>query len=94
MGLDAINTQLFCIGLDKLEAFAGKITFWGEIDRQHLLTSAASVGDVAAAVEGVHRALWRRGGCIAQCEFGPGGTPENVRQVYQSWEDVTGYGKE
>ena len=37
MGLDAVNSQIFCMGLDALEPLAGKITFWGEIDRQHLL---------------------------------------------------------
>jgi len=37
LGLDAINAQLFCMGVEKLRPYRGKITFWGEIDRQHLL---------------------------------------------------------
>ncbi len=41
LGLDAFNTQIFCMGVDKLEQFKGKITFWGEIDRQHLLVDAS-----------------------------------------------------
>ena len=37
LGLDAMNAQLFCMGVENLRPFRGKITFWGEIDRQHLL---------------------------------------------------------
>lgn len=29
--------------------------------------------------------LWRDGGCIAQCEFGPGANPENVYAVFRAW---------
>lgn len=84
LGLDAINTQIFCIGVDKLAPFKGKITFWGEIDRQHLLPNGTPA-DIDRAVSQVRDVLWDHGGCIAQCEFGPGGRPENVRQVYASW---------
>ena len=44
-GLDALNSQLFCLGLDNLKDFRGNITFWGEIDRQHLLPYG-SVSDI------------------------------------------------
>ena len=88
IGVDALNSQIFCMGLDKLEPFAGKITFWGEIDRQHLLTFDTTPAEVDLAVRAVHRHLWRNGGCIAQCEFGPAGSPANVRQVFQTWNEV------
>lgn len=26
------------------------------------------------------------GGCIAQCEFGPGANPDNVVEIYRAWE--------
>ena len=42
LGLDAFNTQIFCIGLEQLEKYKGKITFWGEIDRQHLLPEGST----------------------------------------------------
>ncbi len=87
LGLDAVNSQLFCMGLENLEQFRGKITFWGEIDRQHLLPEG-TVEDIDRAVENVYRHLWKDGGCIAQCEFGPGARPENVYQVYKSWERI------
>ena len=89
LGVDAVNSQLFCMGIEALAPFAGKITFWGEMDRQRLLTNG-SVGEIDQAVREVHGALWRRGGCIAQCEFGPGARPENVRRVFEAWEAVLG----
>jgi uroporphyrinogen decarboxylase len=87
LGLDAFNAQIFCIGLENLVPFKGKITFWGEIDRQHLLPNAG-IDDIDAAVRKVHRLLWDHGGCIAQCEFGPGAKPENVYQVFKSWHSI------
>ncbi|MBS0661864.1 MAG: methyltransferase [Verrucomicrobia bacterium] len=88
IGIDAVNSQLFCMGVETLAPFAGKITFWGEIDRQHLLPDGTPE-DIARAVEGVHRHLWRHGGCIAQCEFGAAARPENVREVYAAWDRLT-----
>lgn len=88
LGLDAFNTQLFCIGVENLRPYAGKITFWGEIDRQWLLPHG-TLADIDAAVRSVHANLWANGGCIAQCEFGAGAKPENVRQVFASWNAIT-----
>lgn len=87
LGLDAFNTQIFCMGIDHLEQYKGKITFWGEIDRQHLLPNG-SVTDIERAVKEVYEKLWSAGGCIAQCEFGPGAKPENVYAVYQTWDSI------
>ncbi len=88
-GLDAVNSQIFCMGPGKLRPFAGKITFWGEVDRQHLLPHGTPA-DIDRAVREVHSNLWSQGGCIAQCEFGPGGKPANVRQVFATWDEVSG----
>ncbi len=84
IGLDAMNAQLFCMGVENLAPFRGKLTFWGEIDRQHLLPHA-TLEEIDRAVDLVHDTLWAHGGCIAQCEFGPAGRPENVRRVYERW---------
>jgi hypothetical protein len=86
LGYDAVNLQIFCIGIENISKFKGKITFWGEMDRQHLL-STGTLEEVDAAVRRVHSAVWSNGGAIAQCEFGAGAKPENVRQVYKSWAD-------
>lgn len=85
LGLDAINCQIFCIGAEELgRRFKGKITFWGEIDRQHILPEG-SLEDVQKAVKQVKQCLYHNGGIIAQCEFGPGAKPQNVTEVFRSW---------
>jgi uroporphyrinogen decarboxylase len=88
LGLDAINSQLFCMDIEELgRQFCGKITFWGEIDRQHLLPFGTPA-DVEAAVRRVYQNLYHHGGCIAQCEFGAGSKPENVLKVYETWQSL------
>lgn len=87
LGLDALNTQIFCIGVDKLAQFKGKITFWGEIDRQNLLPRG-SLTDIDNAVQSVYDTLWQDGGCIAQCEFGAGANPDNVYRVFEKWSTL------
>ena len=87
IGIDALNSQIFCMGLDKLEQFRGKITFWGEIDRQQILPFG-SKEDADQAVRSVKKHLWDRGGCIAQCDFGVGSKPENVFQVFKTWDEI------
>lgn len=89
MGLDAFNSQIFCMGIENLAKYRGKITFWGEIDRQHLLPYGTAE-DIERAVRDVKDMLWENGGCIAQCEFGAGARPENVRKVFETWDRVTG----
>lgn len=88
LGVDAVNSQIFCMGVDALRPFAGQITFWGEIDRQHLLPHG-TVDDIDRAVRALYEALWSNGGCIAQCEFTAGSRPENVRQVFASWDALS-----
>ena len=87
LGLDALNSQLFVMDIESLgEKYAGKITFWGEIDRQHILPSG-DLNTVRKAVQRVKDSLWKNGGCIAQCEFGAGAKPENVRAVFETWQE-------
>jgi uroporphyrinogen decarboxylase len=88
IGVDALNSQVFCMDVGELgRRFAGKITFWGEVDRQHLLPYGTP-GDVAAAVKAAKEALYRNGGAIAQCEFGIGARPENVAAVFETWKSL------
>jgi hypothetical protein len=87
LGLDAINAQIFCMGVEKLGARCkGKITFWGEIDRQYLLPYGTAE-EVISAVKSVHKTLYENGGVIAQCEFGPGAKPDNVYLVFETWSN-------
>ena len=87
LGLDAVNSQLFCMGGENLAPYRGKITFWGEMDRQHLLPHG-SRQEIDDAVDLVYKTLWKDGGCIAQCEFGPGANPDNVYRVFERWGQI------
>jgi hypothetical protein len=88
IGLDAVNSQLFCMDIEKLgREYAGKITFWGEIDRQYLLPFGTRA-EIVAAVTRVKQTLYCHGGVIAQCAFDVGAKPENVMQVFETWEKL------
>lgn len=86
IGVDAINTQLFCMDIEAIaRAFKGKITFWGEICRQQILP-LGTPDDVRAAVMRVRRALDDgTGGVIAQCEWGNIDPAENIAAVFEAW---------
>ncbi len=87
VGVDAANLQIFCIGIENIAQFKGKITFWGEMDRQHLLVNGTPE-QIDEAVRSVHGAVWADGGAIGQCEFGAGANPANVRRVYKAWSET------
>ena len=86
LGVDAVNSQLFCMDIEEIaRRFKGRITFWGEIDRQRILPHG-TVDEVRAAVGRVRRALDDgAGGVIAQCEWGAANPSENNRAVFEAW---------
>jgi hypothetical protein len=88
IGVDAINSQLFCMDIEALaERHKGQITFWGEIDRQEVLPFG-SADDVREAVRRVRRAMDdSSGGLIAQCEWGMNDPAENIAAVYETWDE-------
>ncbi|MFC2097060.1 uroporphyrinogen decarboxylase family protein [Bacteroidota bacterium] len=89
VGVDALNSQVFCMDMATLnEEFSGNITFWGEIDRQNILPNG-SPEDVEKAVYDVYNNLYKNGGVIAQCEFGPGAKPENIIKVFETWNTIS-----
>ena len=86
IGVNAINSQLFTMDIEEIgRRFKGKITFWGEMDRQHILPSL----DVTVARQAVHRvadALYDgNGGVIAQFELGPAARIENAHAIFEEW---------
>jgi len=86
VGVHAINSQIACMGVAELgRQFRGRMTFWGEIDRQDLL-AFGTTAQVDAAVCEIRAELYADGGVIAQCEFGPGAIPENIIQVFRTWQ--------
>ncbi len=86
IGVDAVNSQLFTMDIEELgRLYQGKITFWGEIDRQHVLPFG-SPEEVRAAVKRVRAALDNpAGGVIAQCEWGVDNPRRNIETVFQTW---------
>jgi uroporphyrinogen decarboxylase len=87
VGVNALNSQIACMGPAVLGQHRGHITFWGEIDR-HVL-SFGTLEDVRRAVGDVQEHLYANGGVIAQCEFGPGAIPDNVLDVFRCWQAFT-----
>ncbi len=86
IGVNAVNSQLFCMNIEDLGAkYKGKVTFWGEIDRQHILPFG-TVDEVRAAVRRVRTALDDgTGGVIAQCEWGTKDPACNIEAVFDEW---------
>jgi len=86
IGVHALNSQLFCMDIEALgRRFKGRITFWGEIDRQRVLPFGTPA-DVRAAVRRVRRALADGGGgVIPQCEWGLRDPVENGAAVFDEW---------
>lgn len=92
IGVDAINSQLFCMDIEKLvENYGDKITFYGEIDRQYILPFG-SVEDVRNAVRRVANAVMRkngkRTGAFAQCEWNAIDPYENIVAVFEQWDKI------
>ena len=90
IGVNAINSQLFTMDIEEIgRQFKGRITFWGEIDRQHVLPSP----DVEVARQAVRRvvnALYDgHGGVIAQFEFGAAARIENAHAIFEEWDKLT-----
>ena len=92
IGVDAINSQLFCMDIERLgREYGDYITFWGEMDRQHILPFGTEA-DVRAAVNRVATAMFRSKqptGVIAQCEMGGVEPLENIIALYDEWAKVT-----
>lgn len=86
IGVDALNAQLFCMDLEQLACeYRGRITFWGEVDRQWVLPFGGP-DDARAAVRRIRTALDKgSGGVIAQLEWGKDDPRENVEACFEAW---------
>jgi hypothetical protein len=83
------KAQLFCMDIEELgRKYRGKVTFWGEIDRQHVLPFGTEE-DVKRAVSRLKSALGGEdGGVIAQCEWGKLNPARNIEEVYRAWSRI------
>lgn len=88
IGVDAVNSQLFCMKIEQLaEQYRGQITLWGEICRQQVLPFGTP-DDVRSAVLRVRSAFDDgSGGLIAQCEWGLQDPGVNIAAVFEAWLD-------
>lgn len=90
IGIDAINSQLFCMNIEGLvEKYGDKVTFWGEIDRQFILPFGTTE-EVKKAVRRVACAVikknGKRTGAFAQCEWNAFDPYENILTVFEEWD--------
>jgi len=86
IGVHAVNSQLFCMDIEALaREVKGRVTLWGEIDRQNILPFGTPE-QVRQAVRRVRRAFDDgSGGLIAQCEWGIRDPKENIAAVFDAW---------
>ncbi len=86
IGVDALNCQVRIMGEELLaERFAGRICFWGELDRQQLLPYGTP-DEVRAAAEKMMSLFGHpEGGYISQFELGMDVPPVNFRAAVEAF---------
>lgn len=85
IGVDVLNCEVDCMGIEEVDAARGRICLWGEIDRQNLLPRGTP-DEVAAAARRFLTALARpEGGVILQSEIGPDVPLANVEALLSAW---------
>uniref|UniRef100_UPI003AF86201 uroporphyrinogen decarboxylase family protein n=1 Tax=Victivallis vadensis TaxID=172901 RepID=UPI003AF86201 len=88
LGLDIGNFQIGCMNLEKVAAVAkGKLTFFGEIDRQQVLTKTPEAA--RTFVRNVARHLYDpAGGIVKELELGVLVEPETALTALREWDKV------
>lgn len=90
IGLDAVNAQVTCMPYPELSRrFRGKITFWGQMDRQYMLC----FGTPEQARRHVHDfygflAAPNGSRVLAQMHIEPTARPENIAAVLDEFEHI------
>jgi hypothetical protein len=92
IGVDVINCQVAVIGLDWwANNLRGKIAMRTDIDRQHVLPKA-SPAQVKEEVQRVFEACGTSNGGIVACgEVGPDVPLENIRAMYEAFDEYGSY---
>ncbi len=86
LGIDAINSQLHCMGVEQVaEQFAGKITFWGEMDRQNLLPYGTPQEIYRTAAEMKEWLFVNGGGLIGHSVAGVDVPLGNIAAILTCW---------
>jgi uroporphyrinogen decarboxylase len=90
IGVDAYNSQLFCMNIEGLaEKYKGKVTFWGELDRQTILPFG-SEEDVRESVRRIKKAMLtpKHTGFIAQLSWETVTPLSNVIAAYDEYNKI------
>lgn len=86
MGVDALNSQLWCMGIEEVAAlYAGKITFWGEISRQTILPNGTPQAVLDAGAKMKRLLFVNGGGLIGQSELNKDVPLDNVEAFFKAW---------
>jgi hypothetical protein len=86
LGVDVINPQADCIGVERLgKEFGGKVCFFGDIDRQHVLPYGTD-GDVRSHVRRTVEAMADfNGGYIGRGELAGDVPMSNAEAMYETF---------
>lgn len=89
IGVHAMNSQLGTMDLADLgRRVKGRITFWGEVDRQQVLPSPDPDAGRRAVREIARHLYDPAGGIIAQLEMGPGANPATAMAALEEWDHI------
>ncbi len=90
VGVSALNSQIFCMDMDELARIArGKLCFWGEIDRQHVLCNPDPEAGRRAVRLAAEKLWMPEGGCFCQFEIGPGCRLETAFAICEEWRLIS-----
>jgi uroporphyrinogen decarboxylase len=88
LGIDAINCQIWLMGIDGIsEKYQGKVTFWGELDRQHTLPYG-TIKDIRNSARTMKNLLmYQGGGLIGITGAGSECSIENIIESLKCWNE-------
>lgn len=85
LGLDAVKAQIWCMDVTELgREFAGKITFWGEINRQ-ITIPHGTPEEIKEAAARMIECYYREGGLVGYGELNSDTPLANVEALLTSW---------
>ena len=89
LGVDVLNCQASVMDHDQLRAYAGKLCFRTDIDRQHVLPYVSPAEVKAHVGQLFHDLGTADGGIIACGEISEDVPLENIRAMYEAFLDFT-----
>jgi hypothetical protein len=86
LGIDAVHSQLYLMDFERLaKRYRGRVTFWGEGDRQRLRDPGA-LDEFRESVLAVRKVLdFGAGGVMAQCQWDPGVRMQTIATFFEQW---------